>query len=284
CLAGCVFTSKEDSIGSVFTSEDDLTEKTGTSYTIDELLEKSLSKNNSLDNLKDEDCTEEALYAYNKMIGYVENDLGLKYKIYDMYCSDISNSYEYVIKIVLEQDVEDFEAEEKIDVGDIRTQCLIYDKNGKIKSTVVAYIMGQKWREDVTAAMEKSFPQYHTNMCFVQLYNSDFHDITDNGYKDIYDYSYYYNLDEYNNADRVNYDNSVNVIAPVGTSEEDAEKIKEEVRTLLEQYCVTDICVMAPVDEETYDRLIAEEEYKNGYWFTSDMEWFHQFSIKRGLD
>ena len=119
-------------------------------------------------------------------------------------------------------------------------------------------------------------------MCFVQLCRSDTHPIEDVGYKDIHDYNYYYNFNEYDVSEKVSYDNVVNIIAPVGTDEKEAEKIFEEVKPELYNFCVTKVNVMSPSTEESYNTMISEKD-ETGYYFSNNLDWHKSFTIKEGL-
>lgn len=272
CMSGCIPYLTYDNGA-------DQKERKGTEYTVEELMAKALVNNSNLENIDDDDCTEEAMYAYNQMLGYVENDIGMEYKIYDFYHVNFKTEKSYVIKIVLIDNVPEMEEKgTNINISDPRIIMLSCDEDGRnVKSGVVPHLMASKWSEDIVAAIGEKFPEYHTNIFYVYL-NNIYPYVSSFDYTDFYDYTYYYKEKE-----RKYCDNVINVIVPVGTPESDASEIYKELLPILEKYFVTEVRIAAPADDEAYDRIIEEEKPEgNLYQFDSEnVAWEKGFSVER---
>ena len=279
-LTGCaLFPSSKDSEDNKPTSKNGPDWKP-TAYSIDEIKGLSLAKNNMLDYINDDDITDEALKSYNILLGYTENVIGVNYKLYHFYHVDFETVKSYVIKIVLEDWVDDFEAESSIDATDERVIMLSCNEGGTdVQSGIEPFLMTRKWTEDLSHDFSLEFPDYHINTWYINLDYMVPH-VSVEKYTDFSDYTYFYNEDFYKGKNKY-YTNSINVILPAG-KEEDVENIFNKVKPILKKYCVTAVTFIASKDETAFQKLIDTEEMTgNNYSYDTDnIEWSKFFKVE----
>lgn len=252
-----------------------------TEYTLEELMELALDNSALGSGAQDEDYTDDALEAYNIMLGYAENEAGVsEYKIYDFYYVHFDSHQSYVIKIVMDDEIQSAENDPELDVGDERIVTLTCDPDGSdVSSCIETHLMAKRWRSDLADEFSDSFPDYHTNFWYNSL---DYFDtkVAGKNYTDRSDYTYYLEDDFYAQGGHEFYDISVNVIVPVGTDQSQAGTIFEEIKPLLRKYCVTDVQMLAPLDEEAYQLILSEEEITgNHYVGDATNAWLEKFTI-----
>lgn len=252
-------------------------------YTIDEIKAMALETNNSLDNISDDDITEEALHAYNQMLGYVENVVGVEYKVYDFYHVNFDSVKGYVIKIVIAEDVDYVEAQSPDSAYNYKEEIIMLscDEDGtNVSSGLVPHLMAHQWTNDIVSEIETEFPEYHVNPWYVGLY-AIVPDVKYEKHEDFYDYYYYYDIDTYNGSGYFEYDNCINIIVPTDTPESSSEAIYEDIKPILEKYCVTDVDIIAPKSEDVLNRIIEEEKITgNNYDYDDEMEWISSYNVR----
>lgn len=253
-----------------------------TNYTADELDAMGIqSKDNcKLGNETDDDRSKEALRAYNYMLGYAENKTGFEYKIYDYYHVDFDSVKSYVVKIVPKDRAELAEQDENYKLADAEILMLsCSEKATKMKGQIETYLMARRWTEELTAEMKKSFPDYHLNTWYISL-DHLVPSVIAEKYSDSSDYTHFFKDDFYEGNIKF-YDNCVNLIVPVGTDAEKAEKIFSDAEPILRKYCVTDVRIFSPKSDEIYDKWLSEEEVSgNNYDFKDDeFMWRKYFSL-----
>lgn len=255
-----------------------------TGYTAEDLMEMALEHNGELDNVTDDDCTEKALRAYNIMLGYVESVTDLDYKIFDFYHVDFDTVKSYVVKIVVGDKIEEIEnSSEPLSANDERPIMLTCNENGTdVRSQLETYLMARKWTEDLTADITEQFPEYHINTWYIQIEHMVPHVNTEK-YTDIYDYTYFYKDDFYENKYKY-YDNGINIIVPSGTDSERSGDIYQELKPVLMKYCVTEVNILCPASQQAYEKMLNEEEMTgNSYVFKADekdfIQWINTFHI-----
>lgn len=252
-------------------------------YTIDDLINMGLERNGKLDNLTDDDCTGEALNAYNIMLGYVESVTNMDYKIYDFYHVDFDAVKSYVVKIVVGDKIEEVEnSSEPLSANDKRSVMLSCNEDGKgVKSQLETYLMARKWTEDLAADLAEQFPDYHMNTRYINIEYMSPH-VQNEKYTDIYDYTYFYKDDFYKNKHQ-SYDNGINIIVPAGTAPESSQEIYEELKGILTKYCVTEADILSPANPQAYEKMLEEEQMTgNSYKFKADknyIQWLDTFKI-----
>lgn len=251
------------------------------SYTISD-INSLASTVNKLDNTKDDDCTDEALNAYNIMLGYAENEANFTdYKIYDYYHVNFDSVKGYVIKL-LDNDFNSSLAEDSIvTTSDENVIMLSCDEDGSdVKSEIEPKLMAKKWTEDITNEFSASFPQYHINAGYISL-NYLCPNVLPENYSDRSDYTHFFK-DNFYDSKFTFYDNHVNVMVSAGTKEEDAQKIFEEIKPVMKKYFVTSVKIFAPVSSEAYDMILEEEVLAgNSYDYNDSVEWQKGFKITK---
>lgn len=252
-----------------------------TSYSIEEI--KSLaSKVNALDNINDDDCTDEALKAYNIMLGYAENAADFEYKVYDFYHVDFPTVKSYVVKLISSSDNEEIKDNEKLTTSDCRIVMLTCSEDGTdVRSQIEPKLMARRWMKELSAAVTAEYPDYHVNGQYISLDYIVPH-VFKESYSDRSDYTYFFKDDFYESGDYKHYDNVINVIVPPDTPEESAQKIYSELEYILRKYCVTSVGIYAPNNSGTYERLLDEEALTgNHYNFNDDdIKWKKIYKIE----
>lgn len=252
-----------------------------TSYSIEDI--KSLaSKANALDNIKDDDCTDEALKAYNIMLGYAENVADFEYKVYDFYHVDFPTVKSYVVKLISSSDNEEIKDDEKLITSDYRIVMLNCNEDGTdVHSQIEPKLMARRWIEDLSAAVTAEYPDYHINGQYISLDHIVPH-VSKESYSDRSDYTYFFKDDFYESGRYKKYSNGVNVIVPPDTPEGSAQKIYSELEYILRKYCVTSVNIYAPTDSEAYDRLLDEENLTSNRYIYNDknIKWKKIYKIE----
>lgn len=252
-----------------------------TSYSIED-IKSFASKVNALDNIKDDDCTDEALNAYNIMLGYAENAADFEYKVYDFYHVDFPTVKSYVVKLISSSDNEEIKDDEKLITSDYRIVMLTCNEDGTdVQSEIEPKLMARRWIEELSAAVTAEYPDYHINGQYISLDHIVPH-VFKESYSDRSDYTYFFKNDFYESGDYKYYDNVINVIVPPDTPEESAQKIYSELEYILRKYCVTSVNIYAPTDSEVYNRLLDEENLtSNRYNFNdNDIKWKKIYKIE----
>lgn len=250
-----------------------------TSYTFDEINAKFHAKYYENERvLKADDVSEDALNAYNSMLGYAERILGQDYYVYDYYYADWTDPpHSWLIKVVPYEMARAAEAEGRDYLYITEPFCLHYCEDGsKVISGIEPYYMAQRWFDDLKRDMAESFPDY----C-VESEITEFEGIYPNVLKDkfpeIDDYTYIINDSFYAKRDEWKYGNIIIVIVPVGTKQSEAAVIFEQIEPVMRRYCVTEVYLFAPTTKEVYDSLMSDDDR---YWIGDNSDWEEHFTIQ----
>lgn len=250
-----------------------------TSYTFDEINAKFHPKYyNDERVLKADDISEDALNAYNAMLGYAEKILGQDYYVYDYYYADWTEPPKsWLIKVVPYEMARAAEAEGRDCLYTTEPLCLHYCEDGsEVISGIEPYYMARRWFDDLKRDMAESFPDY-----FVELEITEFEGIYPNVLKDKFpetdDYTYIINDSFYAKQGEWEYGNIINVMVPAGTKQSDAAVIFEQIKPLLRRYCVTEVYLFAPTTKEVFDSWAADEDK---YSVLDNLDWEEQFTIQ----
>lgn len=253
-----------------------------TDYSIDDIKAMRIQ---SEDNCKigdesDDDCTKQALKAYNVMFGYVENQADFDYKVYDFYHVNFDSVKGYVIKIVPEDRAELAEQDAGYTLSDEEILMLSCSEQGtKVKGQIETYLMARRWTEELTAEFAESFPEYHLNTQYISL-DYVVPSVTAENYTDRDDYTHFFKENFYESSISF-YDNIVNVIVPADADESKAKEIYSDIEPILRKYYVSEVNIVSPVSDEIRDKWLAEEEISGNYYYYKDDEkqWLEHFSL-----
>lgn len=252
-----------------------------TSYTLNEIEAKAHPKfYNDERALRTADLSDDALHAYNVMLGYAENILGQDYYVYDYYYADWTDPpHSWVIKIIPYDLAEQAEAEDSIPWLD-KIMALFYNEDGtEVISTIEPYYMARHWTQDLKRDVAKSFPDYRVELKISELDNIYPNVLTDN-LVGICDYTYIINDSFYNKRDEWIYGNIINVITPAGTKQSDADAVFEQLKPILESYCVTEVYLYAPTTKEAFDEWAEDEGLTaNDHTLSDCLDWVEHYTV-----
>lgn len=139
--------------------------------------------------LKYDDVSEDALNAYNVMLGYAERILGREYYVYDYYYADWTEPpNSWLIKVVPYDMARTAEAEDRNLYID-EPLSLFYDEGGsEVNSTIEPYFMERKWFADLEREMSESFPEYTLELA-ISAFEGIYPNILEERFDDISDYT-----------------------------------------------------------------------------------------------
>ncbi len=274
-LSGCSLLALGDKASSDWKSTD---------YTVEQIEEMGVDspENCRLGDESDDDCTKEALKAYNVMLGYAENVADFEYKVYDFYYAEYTEHY--VIKIV-PKDRAKLAENGGYTLCDEEILMLSCNENATaVQSGIETYLMSRRWTQELKEAMSESFPEYHFNTQYVSLDyivpNVKTESITDRS-----DYTYFFKDDFYSSITRSSvtfYGNIVNVIVPTDIEKEKAQEIFADIEPILREYCVTEAEIISPKNDEVFKKW-QEDETVSGNYYTykgdDELNWIEFFSI-----
>lgn len=273
-LCGCMFSFKRSNKKPNWDSA---------SYSIDEIKELA-AKVNGLDNVKDDDCTDEALRAYNIMLGYAENTAKFDYSVYDFYHVDFPDLKSYVIKLIRSDDAEELMDGGKLLPNDSRIIMMTCHEDGTdVQSQIEPKLMARRWIEELSAAVENEHTDFHVNAQYISIDHIVPH-VSEEKYSARSDYTYFFKDDFYKSGKNKIYDNIVNIIVPPDMPEESVCYAYMELESILKKYCVTAVNFYAPNDDETFDRLIDEEVPSSGNYYLfkdDDIKWYKTYKIEK---
>lgn len=256
---------------------------TPTSYSLSEIQEKYCRyKFDDERELEAKDITAEAVEKYNILLGYVETILNKDYYVYDFYYVYWVDPPSWVIKVVPEDIVErELNAEEVTNFYSDDILMLSYNEDGSIESGIEPYYMAERYIGDLKNEFAEKYPDYGVEMSYSVLYEY-YPVITEERIEDIDDYTCVINDSFYDNRDEWSYDNEINIIVPPGTPQEEAYNIYLETEPVLKKYCVTEVNICAPVDENARNQW-AEEEYthSNVHLYDDNADWVETFYIQQ---
>ena len=212
----------------------------------------------------EDDLSDKALAGYNKMLGFVENYMGIDdYRIYDYYWAypDNKDLSAIVINIVLPG----FEKElEKNDEAAIMLTC--DPDTMQVKEGVGGFLYAQSWTEKLSAELIGTHPEYHMNTWYIMpYYVTQAYHIKEPDKRPV---------DEIGRAE-------INIFVPPGTPETDVDRIYDDLEPLLDKYSVTVVTIIAPSDNAALEKIIAEESFTgNGSYNTKDgAEWLKSYAL-----
>ena len=222
-----------------------------------------------------ENCTKEALRAYNRMLIYLDS-LQISYKIYDFYY--VSQFENYILKVILSDWILEYQRDKTQNQRGAEPFILMLSckKDGtNMESTVIPFLMARKMQEDIKEEFKIHFPDYHINFFYLNLdvVNSS---VNKYGLEDKENYHLYYQNSRL-------YSNVLNIVVPVGTQIEDADSIYEQVKPLLIKYHITQVNILATPDENAYQRLIDRELITNNHYLYKDKEevaWIQEIDLR----
>ncbi len=199
---------------------------------------------------KADDVSEDALRAYNILLGYAERVIGTDYYVYDYYYADWTDPpHSWLIKIVPYEMAEIADDEERGLYIDEPVTLIFKEDGSKVNSTIEPYLMEKKWFAELENEMSESFPEYE-----IELEISEFEhlypDILRDKFADPSDYGYLINENFYDNLSEWEYGNIINVRLPEGTEQSGAAKAFERIKPTLAGYCVTEVRMFAVTDGE----------------------------------
>ncbi|MBR1862489.1 MAG: hypothetical protein IJ806_00155 [Ruminococcus sp.] len=247
-------------------------------YTMEEIHSK-MTDFNMADLEQEDDRSEKALAAYNNMLGYIENELGLDYKVVGCYHYDQRNRY--VVKIVLSDYADSFAALAQHDINSPLVCAVDSDENGEdIMCSVQPFLMARLWTRDMTSEFKESFPGYRLNVMDCSLDHA-VPRVNDESYGYIDDYTYFFTEDFYSSGAAQKYDNRVNLIVPPGTDRANSAAIFSAVEPLMRKYCVTAVNIVSPLYSDQYMQIMQLEEMTgNDYSKYEGFEgWIESFEI-----
>lgn len=204
---------------------------------------------------KADDFSDDALRAYNSMLGYAERILGTEYYVYDYYYADWTDPpHSWLIKIVPYEMARTAESEDRKLYID-EPICLFYDEGGdSMRSCLEPYLMEQKWFDDLSRELTESFPDYRTELR-ISVFQEIYPDVLETQFDDPSDYTYIINDSFYDRLDEWDYGNGIYVILPGDMGQDGAAEVFEQIKPLLTRYCVTDVDICTLTEEEYIDRV-----------------------------
>lgn len=199
---------------------------------------------------KPDDYSDDALRAYNSMLGYAERILGTEYYVYDYYYADWTEPpHSWVIKIVPYEMARRAESEERRLYID-EPVCLFYDEDGsEVNSCLEPYLMERKWFDDLSRELTESFPEYKTELR-ISVFQAIYPNVLETQFDDPSDYTYIINDSFYDRVDEWDYGNTIYVIVPSDTEQNGAAEVFEQIKPLLKRYCVTDVDICTLSEDE----------------------------------
>ncbi|MBR6107140.1 MAG: hypothetical protein IKQ39_03945 [Oscillospiraceae bacterium] len=271
CCTGCGAKKKAE-------SEPAGTSWEPTAYKADDLPE-LMPENYTLPHTPDaDDTSDEALRAYNLLLGYLENELHIEYQLCDYYYVDFDEiPHCYVIKVVPDGEPPEFTKDVQA-VPENAVMLSVYPDGSHAESGVVPHLMARKWTEDLRAELAKSHPDWHMNTWYLVL-DHIVPPIAGYEYADIRDY---HELLDGKLAAAGNTDMCINLLLPPGTPESDADAVFAELEPLLKQYGVTEIRLVTPKDDAAMQQyLAAEKQTGNQYGYMREPNaWTKSCSVK----
>jgi hypothetical protein len=261
-LTGCSLSTSSDNSGSSSKSSSSASFDAA-SYSLDELkamIDEDGMRSEFMDKRTEKDYSDEAVGAYNSMLGYAESILGKdSYKLFDMYYVDETD--DYVVKIVLNE----FRNSKDTENAPIMLNC---DKEGKnIRSMLEGFLYAREWTKQLEQEINETVPDYcHLNSYYLVsdhiaiTSGSNTYDISDIG------------------KTKPSGDWKINLILKAGTSKDSFEKNYEALKPVLDKYGVNEVNVLVPKDNDAYQKLLTNETITNNcYYFTEDgIDWFER--------
>ncbi|MDE6732558.1 MAG: hypothetical protein K2J77_06750 [Oscillospiraceae bacterium] len=225
-----------------------------TSYSMDDIKAKvHPTLFNDEREFKPDDYSDDALRAYNSMLGYAERLIGTDYYVYDYYYADWTNPpHSWVIKIVPYEMARTAESENRRLYID-EPICLFYGEDGSsVQSCLEPYFMERKWFDDLSRELTESFPDYKTELR-ISEFQAIYPNVLETQFDDPSDYTYIINDSFYDRRDEWEYGNVITVILPSDTEQDSAAEVFERIKPLLTRYCVTEVNICTLTDEEYID-------------------------------
>lgn len=258
-LTGCSLTTSSDSSGTSSVSSS----YSAASYTLDDLkakLNEDGMQSQFLKDRTDRDFTDEAVKAYNEMLGYAENVLGNNdYKLFDMYFVESTN--DYVAKIVLNE----YKNSKDTENAPIMLSC---NKNGEnLRSMLEGFLYSREWTKKLSQEVNDSVPDH----CHLNTYYLSGDNIAISPGNKTYDLSGVGNS-------KPDGDWKINLILDPGTSKADFENIYPKLKPVLDKYGANELNVLVPKDKDAYNKFLTDENITNNcYYFTEDgIDWFER--------
>lgn len=204
---------------------------------------------------KPDDYSDDALRAYNSMLGYAERIVGTEYYVYDYYYADWTEPPNtWVIKIVPYEMARTAESENRRLYFD-EWISLFYDEDGSsVKSCLEPYFMERKWFDDLERELSENFPEYEFVLA-ISVFEGYYPNILEERFEDYSDYTCIINDEFYGKSDEYEYGNILYLNLPSGTEREKAAEIFEQVKPILIKYCVTEVKVFTPNEYEFLEEL-----------------------------
>ena len=258
-LTGCSLSTSSDSSGTSSVSSS----YSATSYTLDELKAKINEeglRSQFYDERKEDSFTDEAVKAYNAMLGYAEKVLGNDdYKLFDMYYVDSTN--DYVVKIVTNEYRNSKDTENA-------PRMLSCDKNGEnIRSMIEGFLYSREWTKQLSREVNEALPE----QCHLNTYYLSGDNIAITAGDRTYDLSGI-------GVSKPSGDWKINLIFKPGTSKADFEKNYTVLKPVLDKYGVNELNVLVPKDNDAYEKFLTNETITNNcYYFTEEgVDWFER--------
>lgn len=225
------------------------------SYTLDEINAKLHPVLYNYERVfKADDVSEDALHAYNVLLGYAERILGQEYYVYDYYYADWGElPFAWLIKIVPYEMARTAEEEERNYLYvDEPLSMFYYEDGSEVASTIEPYYMARKWYSDLEREMAESFPDYQLELRISELDNI-YPDVLKERFTDISDYTYIINENFYDRSDEWEYGNIIDVMIPIGTEQSGAAEIFGQIKPILTDYCVTKVNIYTLTADDDAD-------------------------------
>ena len=204
---------------------------------------------------KEEYVSEDALHAYNVMLGYAERIFDREYYVYDYYYADWTDPpHSWLIKIV-PYDMARAAEEEDHNLYITEPISLFYKEDGsEVLSTVEPYFMEQKWYADLEHELSENFPELTFELA-ISAFEGYYPNVLNERFDGFSDYTCVINNDFYGRADEFEYGNIIDVILPMETGKNEAAEIFEQIKPILIKYCVTEVRVFTLTEYEYIDLL-----------------------------
>ena len=202
---------------------------------------------------KFDDMSEDALKAYNVLLGYAESVIGGDYYVYDYYYADWTDPpHSWLIKIVPYEMARTAESEGRELYIDEPITLFFKEDGSEVNSTIEPYLMEKKWFSELKNEMSESFPEYKVELA-ISEFEHLYPDILTEKFSDPSDYTYLINEEFYNKLSEWEYGNIIDIQLPAGTDQSGAAGAFERIKPTLTRYCVTQVRMFAVTDGEYSD-------------------------------
>jgi len=232
---------------------------------------------------KENSFTDTALENYNILLGHVESVLGKDYYITNYGWDDIRGGDTYFVWIVMKEWADAYKNGEEVAVY-LGRRFMPEDSYSKYKGQYIVqsgletFMMARKYTADLRKDFYEIYPDYHINTFYLSIDNIwpepafELFDKSD-------DYEYYYN-----SSYKRDCTNTVNILLPPDTTEDEIDKIYGEMKEFLKEHRVTTVYYCVLIDGAAKERVLAEEEETDNFYSYDKENFSHGKSFKISED